>query len=341
MYSFSRRTFLRLCGKALLALGLGSVLPKSLAQAAAPPALHVLNAPALPLATPDAFRTLVFSDSQCGNDYSTWARTFAAAFDRHGVPDFFTVTGDLVDCGASAWHWDSWQTAMDARAGQTTFVPVMGNHECYNTEWLCYVPSDYLARFSAVPANSSTRFPAYYYTFDCGPAHFLVLNTQWGELDDLLPGLLPEQLAFLKRDFAIQKKQGAKPWNIVLMHKDVLAYDEAQPDGTTMGFSDVGHAFMKTFDALGIDLVLTGHMHAYRNRGHIKHLQAADDGPVYVMNGRAGNEYYFVPQDTFDRVAAPDDHATTYLTLAVTRTTLTLEAWTTDGTRLDTFTLTK
>ena len=341
MKDFSRRRFLRLCGKTLFALGLGSVLPKTFAQAATPPALRVLSTRSLPLTNNENFLAIVFSDSQCGNDYDVWARTFAAAFDRHGVPDFFTVTGDLVDCGASAWHWDSWQAAMDARASQTTFVPVMGNHECYNEDWLCYVPSDYLARFSGVPANGSMRFPAYYYAFDCGPAHIVVLNTQWGELNDLTPGILPEQLAWLQKDFAAQKKHGRKPWNIVLMHKDVLAYDEPQPDGTTMGFSDVGRALMKSFDALGIDLVLTGHMHAYRNRSHIQNFAKASNGPVYVMNGRAGNEYYFVPQDQFDRVAAPDDHVETYLTLDVTSDALTLEAWTTTGTRLDAFTLTK
>ncbi|MCI6087189.1 metallophosphoesterase family protein [Selenomonas sp.] len=341
MKSFSRRSFLRLCGKTFLALGFGSMLPKSVAAAAKPPALRVIASRTLPLENDKRFRAIVFSDSQCGNDYDVWARTFAAAFDRHGVPAFFTVTGDLVDCGASAWHWDSWQSAMDARASAATFVPVMGNHECYNEDWLCYVPQDYLARFSGVPANGSARFPAYYYAFDCGPAHILVLNTQWGELDDLQPGLLPEQLAWMQKDFAAQKKQGAKPWNIVLMHKDVLAYDEPQPDGTTMGFSDIGRALMKSFDVMGIDLVLTGHMHAYRNRGRIKNFAASDDGPVYVMNGRAGNEYYFVPHDQFDRIAAPDDHVETYITLNVTREALTLEAWTTTGTRLDAFTLHK
>lgn len=341
MKPFSRRTFLRLCGKTLVALGLGSVLPKSIVQAATPPALRVLNTRTLPLAKADAFRAIIFSDSQCGNDYAAWARTFSAAFDHFGEPDFFTVTGDLVDCGASAWHWDGWQGAMDARASRTTFVPVMGNHECYNEKWLCYVPTDYLARFSSVPANGSARFPAYYYSFDCGPAHFLVLNTQWGELDALAPGILPEQLAWMERDMAAQKKQGAKPWNIVLMHKDVLAYDEPQSDGSTMGFSDVGRAMMKTFDTHGIDLVLTGHMHAYRNRGHIQSFAPSEAGPVYIMNGRAGNAYYFVPQDQFDRVVAPDDHVETYLTLAVTKTALSLEAWTTNGTQLDAFTLTK
>lgn len=341
MKDFSRRTFLRLCGKCLLGLGLGSVLPPAVARAAeGAPELHVIQPGDAP-ADAGHFRAIVFCDSQCGESYDTWAHTFTAAFDRHGVPDFFTVIGDLIDCGASDWHWSSWQEAMDSRASSAVFVPVMGNHECYSTDWLNCLPEGYLSRF-AVPANGSARFPGYYYSFDYGPAHVLVLNTQWGELDNLLPGILPEQIAWMQADLAAQKKaqkKGRRPWNIVLMHKDILAYDEPQADGQTAGFSDVGRAFMQHFDALGIDLVLTGHMHAYRDRGHIKSFHPAVTGPAYVMCGRAGNEYYYVPPDKFDRAAAPDDHPESYVTLDVTETQLTLRGWETDGTLLDTLTL--
>ena len=59
------------------------------------------------------------------------------------------------------------------------------------------------------------------------------------------------------------------------------------------------------------------------------------------MCGRAGNEYYAVPASPLDRVAAPDDHVTSYVTLRADTAALTLEAWTTGGARLDHLTLTK
>ena len=92
MKSFSRRSFLRLCGKTFLALGFGSMLPKSVAAAAKPPALRVIASRTLPLENDKRFRAIVFSDSQCGNDYDVWARTFAAAFDRHGARRFITAS---------------------------------------------------------------------------------------------------------------------------------------------------------------------------------------------------------------------------------------------------------
>ena len=61
MKSFSRRSFLRLCGKTFLALGFGSMLPKSVAAAAKPPALRVIASRTLPLENDKRFRAIVFS----------------------------------------------------------------------------------------------------------------------------------------------------------------------------------------------------------------------------------------------------------------------------------------
>ena len=94
--------------------------------------------------------------------------------------------------------------------------------------------------------------------------NFLVLNPQFQELDALVPGLLEEQLAWMKEDLS----QNDRPWKIVLMHKDILSYNEYNLYAQKIGdLNDIAHDFMESFDALGIDLVLTGHMHTYRNRG--------------------------------------------------------------------------
>lgn len=342
MMDYTRRKFLTLCGRMLLVLGLGDVLPVTMSRAAARsagmPQLNVVGSGVLPVPQ-EHFRAIVFCDSQCGYGYDTWAQTYQAAFNRHGTPDCFTVIGDLVDNGAADWQWESWQNAMDDRASEATFIPVMGNHECYGLEWTNHLPDGYLQRF-AVPANGSKRFPGYYYAFDYGPAHFIVLNTQWLELDPLRPGLRTEELNWLRQQQATSQGTSRR-WQIVLMHKDVLAYDEPQPDGTTGSFSYTGRTFMPLLETLGADLVLTGHMHAYRNRGHLRQFAPSDTGPVYVMCGRAGDEYYLVPADPRDKVAAPDDHQPSYVTLNCDAHNLILAAWTVKGAQLDSFTLHK
>ncbi len=342
MMDYTRRKFLSICGRVLLALGLGSQLPGQLGRVAASPGpapqLHVIGSGGHDIPQ-EHFQAIVFCDSQCGYGYETWAQTFRAAFDRHGVPDCFTVLGDLVDNGAADWQWQSWFGAMDSRASETTFIPVMGNHECYGLEWTNHLPEGYLSRFT-LPTNGSKNFNGYYYDFDYGPAHFIVLNTQWLELDTLRPGLRTEELSWLRQQIARQQAQPRR-WQIVLMHKDVLAYDEPQPDGTTGGFSDTGRTFMPLLESLGADLVLTGHMHAYRDRGHLTQFKPGTEGPLYIMCGRAGDEYYYVPADPRDKRAAPDDHVPSYVTLSCNTRTLTLSAWTTQGQQLDAILLRK
>ena len=227
---------------------------------------------------------------------------------------------------------------MGSRPAERPLAPVMGNHECYGLDWKFCLPRRYLASFS-LPPNNSAKFQGCFYAFDYGPVHFIVLNTQELELHELLPGLLERQLHWLKQG----TNKNHLPWQVVLMHKDIIAYDEYQL-GTkqTGGISDIGHAFMNTFDNLGIDLVLTGHMHTYRNRGHIKDLQPAADGPVYILSGPAGNAQYNVPADkTYDRSAIYQPTPPNYLTLTATDKGLTVTGYTTGGEHIETTTLTK
>lgn len=283
-----------------------------------------------------AFSALLFCDSQCGNSYDTWQETYTKAWQAHPNAAFFADIGDLTDNGQSDWHWRSFWQAMPQLAAHL-LVPVMGNHECYGLDWKFCEPKRYLHSF-ILPSNDNANLQGQYYSFDYGPVHFIVLNTQMLELQSFEPGLLASQLAWLEQD----AKTTTKPWRIVLMHKDVLAYDEWQ-QGTQKagGFSDAGYAFMKAFDNLGIDLVLTGHMHTYRNRGHIKNFQPADDGPVYVMSGPAGNETYQVPADALDKKSISQPTPPNYLLLSASSQRLILTDYTTDGTMVDRITLEK
>lgn len=295
---------------------------------------HFTTAPA----TITAFSALIFCDSQCGKDYSVWTHTLTNAWQRHPDAHFFVDIGDLTDNGQLNWHWESFFTAMGSIPEKHLFVPVMGNHECYSLDWKFCRPERYLDSFT-LPPNNSSRYQGYYYSYDYGPVHFIVLNTQMLELNEFAPNLLQEQLNWLKQDVHNQQK----PWQIVLMHKDVLAYDEYQ-QGTKQagGISDVGHAFMKTFEELRIDLVLTGHMHTYRNRGHIHNMQPADQGPVYIMSGPAGNEQYHVPADeTYDRSAIYQPTPENYLVLDASTTSLRIKDYTANGELVDTVTLKK
>ena len=122
----------------------------------------------IPLSAPHAVRTpvraLLFSDSQCGEDYSVWNDLYQAAWRRHSDADFAALVGDLTDNGESTWHWDSFFAAMEGNPSplaRIPHVPVLGNHEYYSLAWTDTLPLRYLKTF-ALPENGSAAFRGHY-----------------------------------------------------------------------------------------------------------------------------------------------------------------------------------
>ncbi|WP_315438916.1 metallophosphoesterase [uncultured Selenomonas sp.] len=292
----------------------------------------------IPLSAPHAVRTpvraLLFSDSQCGEDYSVWNDLYQAAWRRHSDADFAALVGDLTDNGESTWHWDSFFAAMEGSPSplaRAPHVPVLGNHEYYSLAWTDTLPLRYLKTF-ALPENGSATFRGHYYSFDLGAVHVIVLDTQFLECGARGAALNEEQLAWLKRDAATS----SAPWKIVLMHKDILAYGEYQTvQETQHGISDVGRVFMDAFDACGIDLVVTGHVHAYRRR-QIRAGQTDAQGTLYLLGGPGGDEYFDVPPEPYDLAASANPAPSNYLYLEADTHHLRITCEALDGTVIDT-----
>ena len=284
-------------------------------------------------------RALLFSDSQCGESYDVWRDVYHAAWQRHPQADFAAIVGDLTDNGESAWHWRSFFEAMegaDAPLARHVHVPVLGNHEYYGLSWTAVPPVRYLSSF-ALPDNGSADFRGHYYSFDMGSVHCIVLDTQFLEAEERGAALRAEQMDWLKKDAAAS----TAPWKLVLMHKDILAYGDYQVEqNTNHGISDVGQIFLDTFDRLGIDLVVSGHVHAYRRR-QMRARQTDKNGTLYLLAGPAGNEYFNVPAETYDIVAGPDPTPSNYLYLEADAQHLHIRCETTSGAVLDTVHLQK
>ena len=279
-------------------------------------------------------RALLFSDSQCGEEYSVWNDVYQAAWRRHSDANFAALVGDLTDNGESTWHWDSFFAAMEGSPSplaRIPHVPVLGNHEYYSLAWTDTLPLRYLKTF-VLPENGSATFRGHYYSFDLGAVHVIVLDTQFLECGARGAALNEEQLAWLKRDAAAS----SAPWKIVLMHKDILAYGEYQTvQETQHGISDVGRIFMDAFDAYGIDLVVTGHVHAYRRR-QIRAGQTDTQGTLYLLGGPGGDEYFDVPPEPYDLAASANPAPSNYLYLEADTHHLHIACETLDGTVIDT-----
>ena len=276
-----------------------------------------------------AMQALIFPDSQCENNYGTWARVSGEASARCPDAALWVNMGDLVDNGASFYHWDGWQSATDAALGGRAFAPVPGNHECYSEDWKLCRPDAFLSLF-ATPDNGSTKYQRYYYSFDYGPVHFSVVNTQKEELDALAPGLFAEQAAWLARDLKATKSQ----WRVALLHRDLIDYDQ-EP----ITHDPFVETLVPILEQNGVDAVLTAHAHAYRRR-RLSAWKQAKGGVLYILTGNAGNCFYDVEKHEIDEIAFPDNFLN-YLTMEADETKLTFRCFLPNGILKDFVTLRK
>ena len=296
-----------------------------------------------PLYTPTAdenYKMLIFPDSQ-SSDYADWKQLAHLAWARNTDTELFTCMGDLVDNGEDRLQWTEFFVGVKEMQRSIPMVPLMGNHETYNLDWKVRLPEAYLHYFKT-PRNGSKEFERYYYSFDYGDAHYIVLCTQQKEIGEFKDGLVEEQLAWIRRDLKAHRKR----WNIVFMHKDVLQYRiNGRPERTEGIDEDNGRVWMPVFDELGIDIVFTAHLHTYRNRGHIYGFEKTPDakGPLYILTGVAGNVRYpnLWIDHAFDEVTLPQPETDNYLTMDVSRDAIEIACFLTDGTEMDRVRVTK
>ncbi len=291
-------------------------------------------------ATDTSYKMLIFPDSQ-SSDYADWQQMAHLAWARNTDAALFACLGDLVDNGEDRFQWTEFFKGIDEMAHVIPMVPVMGNHETYDRQWQTRLPAAYLNYFQ-VPSNGSKEFERYYYSFDYGDVHYVVLCTQQKEIDGFKSGLVEEQLAWIRRDLKAHRKK----WNIVLMHKDVLQYRiQGRPERREGIDEEIGRVWMPVFDELRIDVVFTAHLHTYRNRGHIYAFAKTPEqkGPLYILTGVAGNVRYpnLWIDHAFDEVTLPQPETDNYLTMEVAADQIEITCFLSDGTEMDRVTVTK
>ena len=288
----------------------------------------------------NTFKALVFPDSQSA-DYSAWKATAQPAWQRNQDAQFFVNMGDQVDNGQDASQWNAWFDVVEPMAEKIPMATTVGNHETYDLNWKVRRPEAYMKLFN-LPQNGYAQYPNRFYSFTVGDVHFVVLDTVFSEMKDLEPNLEQDEIQWFRKDM----EQNRQKWNIVVMHKDPLRYAFNPATGRTgrdEGIEQEGKVWMPLFDEYGIDLVLSAHLHTYRNRGHIRDFRHNPDGPLYILTGVAGDVRYpgLWKQHPLDEYVAPQPETDNYLVMTKTDDELQLQAFLPDGTLLDTATMEK
>lgn len=279
-----------------------------------------------------SFKILLYPDSQSA-DFSGWNALVKKSWERHRDAQLVVNVGDLVDNGESAAQWKAWFNSMEDMTSEIPLAPLMGNHETYDLNWKIRKPLAYLNYFS-LPSNGVEEFQNHFYSFDFGPVHFVMLDTQFKEEEEFWPHLKEVELAWLREDLSKTDKE----WKIVVMHKDVLTYSNTKSHRPA-GINDLGKAFMPIFEEYGVDAVFSGHYHTYRRRGHIKDFVHHEEGPLYVITGVAGDVRYprLWLDHYLDVFVAPQPETANYVVLEIEKEKLKLSAYLPDGSVLDSY----
>jgi len=161
---------------------------------------------------------------------------------------------------------------------RSTLVAVIGNHEVAGSGG----SGEFLAHFHQ-PGSGLSDLAGTCFSFDYGPAHFTVLNSEFG---------IPEQREWLRRDLAATGQR----WKIAFFHRG--------PYGSIYDSEAVRTGWVPVFDEFGVDLVLSGHDHVYLRSTLRNHAKAEPGcGTVYVTAGSTGPKFYGLRQREWTQLA--------------------------------------
>lgn len=202
--------------------------------------------------------------------------------------------------------------------------PSIGNHDDMTASATPYRTFFVLPRdgASATYPNNAERF----YSFDYGPAHVIVLDTEAAFLNT---SRRAEQIAWLTTD--LQASQDA-PWRIAVFHRP--PYSSGIEHSSELA---VRAAFGPLFEQYHVQVVLTGHEHGYeRTVPWRESTNTSRQAVTYVVTAGAGATLYAIGRSAW---TAFSRSANNYVRATVSPTEITLEAISSDGVVFDRFTL--
>lgn len=221
-------------------------------------------------AGPEPFTFLAFGDAQTALT-DVWPEVVRRA--HAAVPDAaLTVhAGDLVNRPERDEEWGHWFAGLGDLAATRPLVSVPGNHELVPDLFL----NAYRGHF-AYPLNGMDHFPETTYTVDHQGVRFVQLhaNYMW----------MTGQAAWLDAVLAANPH----PWAVVSFHEPIWSATTNRDDPL------MEPALREVLERHDVDLVLTGHDHAYsrgRSLGRGTAEPGVSTGPVYVTSV-AGGKYY-------------------------------------------------
>lgn len=236
-------------------------------------------------------------------------------------PDFTVHMGDFIDDASMFNQWDSILSTLHKHElfNSIDMVNVLGNHE-----YMGDTSGDIAERIFNTPRNGLKENLGGVYSANYNNVHISVISFTSDK------SLLEKELQWLREDI----KKSNKQWNVLITHQP--PYYTNPLGGSNM----VREMLPPVVDELGIDLVLSGHDHAYGRTKMLKGGVESQEGTIYVVTGTTGQKHYDAVNDG-SFAAYNGDKDPMYLTVSVNKENVKIIAKKIDGTIVDEFTIKK
>ncbi|OQS06871.1 purple acid phosphatase 20-like [Thraustotheca clavata] len=199
---------------------------------------------------------------------------------EHDHLDAVFVAGDLSYADTVQERWDMWGQLVEPCTSTKPWMVGPGNHEI---ELSCALKpfEPYQARFRMPFTESGAPRRNLFYSFDLGGTHTIFITpyipTYRGSA----------QYVWLERDL-MSIDRTLTPWLIVVMHGPWYNSNKAHQN-----HHEPHHVMKKDMEELlykyHVNIVFSGHVHAYERSVPVYKNVPTADGPVYVVVGDGGN----------------------------------------------------
>jgi hypothetical protein len=266
---------------------------------------------------PGRVEFLYLGDAQTGLE--DWGRRLARAFRRHPGIEFVLLAGDLVDRGNERTNWDHFFLRAEETFERIAFLPAAGNHE-----YLDRGPRLFRASFRPPENGPPGVAPGLVYRFETAGMFVAVLDST---LAVSSPVEAERQARWLDEALA-QTRAG---WKLVMFHHPVYSSHPRRDNAL------LREHWAPVFDRHHVNLVLTGHDHAYLRTYPMRAnrpVATPAEGTIYVVSV-SGDKFADQAVRDYAEIAIP--RTSTYQTIEIdpARNLLIYRAWDDSGEVVD------
>lgn len=232
-----------------------------------------------------SFTCIIYGDTRAQKPFFTQAERHGLVAERIAAEEdilFVIHTGDFV---CEEEEWDEFFATAGPVLGNTTLVPVPGNHE------------------GSVEAFTTIFSLPTHYSFDAGSLHVTVLDSNdwaWADMD--------RETAWLKSDLA-----SPLPRKIVAFHHPPFSSDRKRPGGDLA----IRAEWCDILSESGVDAVVSAHTHAYE-RYRI-------EGTEYIVIGCGGAPFYPLAEEKPEGYQVSRERTLGYLRVTVSPESIIME----------------